>query len=120
MVRLRVRDFIQTLLEAEGEDLLGRHKSERRKMVDSPPAYRNGHGKDRKLTLGCGTITVNRPRVSGLEGRFESQVLPLFSRRTKEVNQLLPELYLHGLAWEILTWHSGGSLGKMRRSQPVQ
>jgi transposase-like protein len=33
-----------------------------------------------------------------LEERFESRVLPLFQRRTKEVGQLLPELYLHGLA----------------------
>ena len=32
MVRLKVRDFIQTLLEAEIEELLGRQKSERRQM----------------------------------------------------------------------------------------
>ena len=51
MVRMRVRDFIQTLMEAEVEELLGRHKSERRKMVESPAAYRNGHGKDRKILV---------------------------------------------------------------------
>ena len=45
-----------------------------------------------------GTITVRRPRVRGLEARFESQLLPLFKRRTEEVGRLLPELYLHGLA----------------------
>ena len=33
-----------------------------------------------------------------LEERFESRVLPLFERRTKEVRELIPELYLHGLA----------------------
>jgi putative transposase len=48
--------------------------------------------------LSCGTITLRRPRVRGTEGKFESRVLPLFSRRTQEVNQLIPELYLHGLA----------------------
>ena len=48
--------------------------------------------------MGCGTITVYRPRVRGLEERFESRVLPLFARRTKGVNQLIPQLYLHGLA----------------------
>jgi putative transposase len=48
--------------------------------------------------LSCGTITLRRPRVRGLEGKFESRVLPLFARRTREVNQLIPELYLHGLA----------------------
>jgi putative transposase len=98
MVRMKVRAFIQSLLEAEIEDLLGRQKSERRNPVDSLPGYRNGYGKERKLTLGCGTITIHRPRVRGLEERFQSQVLPLFARRTKEVNELLPQLYLHGLA----------------------
>jgi transposase-like protein len=36
--------------------------------------------------------------VRGLEERFESRVLPLFRRRTKEVGELLPQLYLHGLS----------------------
>lgn len=98
MVRMKVREFIQDLLESEVEELLGRQKSERRKLVDSPPVYRNGYGKARNLTLGCGTITVQRPRVRGLEKRFESQVLPLFKKRTPEVDRLIPELYLHGLA----------------------
>jgi transposase-like protein len=47
-----------------------------------------------------------------LEGRFESQVLPLFFRRTKEVNQLLPELYLHGLALGDFDLALRGLLGK--------
>ena len=33
-----------------------------------------------------------------LEERFESRVLPLFAKRTREVGDLIPELYLHGLA----------------------
>jgi transposase-like protein len=98
MVRMKVREFIQTLLEAEVTELLSRRKSERRTAIDSPPVYRNGYGKGRRLTLGCGTIKVNRPRVRGLESRFESRVLPLFVRRTKDVNELIPQLYLHGLA----------------------
>ena len=112
MVRVKVREFIQSLLEAEIEELLGRQKSERRKLVDSLPVYRNGYGKERKLTLGCGTITVYRPRVRGLEKRFESQVLPLFARRTPEVNQLIPQLYLHGLALGDFDLALRGLLGK--------
>jgi transposase-like protein len=45
-----------------------------------------------------GSIQVRRPRVRGLDGRFESRILPLFKRRTQELGKLLPELYLHGLA----------------------
>ena len=97
-VRKKVQEFIQSLLEEEIAELLGRQKSERRKAVDGSPAYRNGYGKGRKLTLGCGTITLRRPRVRGLEERFESRVLPLFARRAKGVNKLIPRLYLHGLA----------------------
>jgi len=46
----------------------------------------------------AGTIEIRRPRVRGLEERFESRILPLFERRTKAVGELLPELYLHGLS----------------------
>ena len=97
-VRMKVQEFIQSLLEEEVTELLGRQKSERRQAVDSPLVYRNGHGKTRRLTLGCGTVSVHRPRVRGLERRFESRVLPMFARRTKEINKLIPQLYLHGLA----------------------
>ena len=97
-VRRKVQGFIQSVLEEEVTELIGREKSERRQVVDSLPVYRNGHGKERRLTLGCGTVTVHRPRVRGLEERFESRVLPLFARRTAEVNKLIPQLYLHGLA----------------------
>lgn len=97
-VRLKMRGWIQDLLSAEVDELLGRAKSQRRQAVDAPPGYRNGYGKPRRITLSNGTITVRRPRVRGLEERFESRLLPLFVRRTPEVNELLPELYLHGLA----------------------
>ena len=97
-VRNKVQEFIQSLLEEEVTELLGRQKSERRKVVDGFSGYRNGYGKERKLTLGCGTITLCRPRVRGLQERFESRILPLFARRAKGVNELIPQLYLHGLA----------------------
>jgi len=78
--------------------LLGRGKSERRALVHAPAGYRNGHGKTRRLSMMAGTIEVKRPRVRGLEQRFESRLLPLFVRRTEQVAELLPQLYLHGLA----------------------
>ncbi|HXF94078.1 MAG TPA: hypothetical protein VNK46_15090 [Nitrospiraceae bacterium] len=36
--------------------------------------------------------------MRGLAERFVSRVLPLCKRRTKQVGELLPQLYLHGLA----------------------
>lgn len=96
--RLKVQEFVQGLLEEEVEALLGRSRHERRRAVDSQGGYRNGYGKARRLSLRTGTIELRRPRVRGLEERFESRILPLFARRSKEVGELLPQLYLHGLA----------------------
>ena len=96
--RLRIQGWLQDLLEEEITELLGRRKSERRAAVDAVEGYRNGRGKPRRLAMTAGTVTVRRPRVRGLEERFESRVLPLFVRRTEEVAELLPQLYLHGLA----------------------
>lgn len=96
--RDHVQRFLQALLEEEVTALLGRKKSARRAALDAPPGSRNGHGTPRKLALTCGTITVRRPRVRGVAERFVSRVLPLFKRRTNQVGDLLPQLYLHGLA----------------------
>jgi transposase-like protein len=97
-VRERIQAFLQAVLEEEVTAFLGRRKSERRRIVDARPGYRNGYGKPRRLGLTGGTITVRRPRLRGLEERFVSRILPLFARRTEEVGELLPALYLHGLA----------------------
>jgi transposase-like protein len=98
LVREKAQEFIQQILEEEVTELLGRGKSKRRAAVDPTPGYRNGYGKPRRLAMSSGTISLRRPRVRGLEERFESRVLPLFARRTKEVGELIPELYLHGLS----------------------
>ncbi len=96
--RLKIQGWIQELLKEEVTELLGRRKSERRAAVDGAAGYRNGYGKRRRVAMMCGTVVVKRPRVRGLEERFESRILPLFKRRTEEVGELLPQLYLHGLA----------------------
>jgi putative transposase len=97
LARQGVQRLLQQLLEEEVESVLGRARYERRE-VDAAPGYRNGYGKPRRLSAMTGTITIRRPRVRGLEARFESRLLPLFKRRTREVGRLLPALYLHGLA----------------------
>jgi len=100
--RQEIERFLQRLLEEEVTQLVGRQRSDRRKMEAphgelAPPVYRNGYGKERSLTTSSGTITVGWLRVRCLEERFESRILPLF-RRAQQVDRLLPELYLHGLA----------------------
>jgi putative transposase len=96
-VRGHVQGFIQQVLIEEVSAFLGREKSQRRRPLDER-GYRNGYGKPRRLTLSCGTITVQRPRVRDWEARFVSQVVPLFTRKSTTIEALVPQLYLHGLA----------------------
>jgi len=101
-LRQHLQGWLQDLLEEEVTTFLGRLKSKRRSsevLPGTPNAgYRNGHGKPRSVTTAVGTVTVCRPRLRGLDERFESRVLPLFAKRTPAVAELLPQLYLHGLA----------------------
>ena len=97
-LRGQVQDLVQHMLEAELTEFLGRAKSVRRSDPDNDSGYRNGYARPRKLTLSSGTIEVSRPRVRNTEEKFESRLLPLFTRRTNEVSELIPQLYLHGLS----------------------
>jgi putative transposase len=99
--RGKIQAQLQQLLEEEVTTFLGRVRHERRgtrSPVDPPVGSRNGYGKPRQFSMMNGTVTVRRPRVRDLAERFESTVLPLFTRRTREVGTMLPELYLHGLS----------------------
>jgi putative transposase len=98
MVRSKVQEYIQEILEEEIAVFLGRKKSERIQSVDGTIGYRNGYGKPKQFTVMNGTIRIRRPRVRRCEEKFESKIIPFFKRRSKEVGQLLPELYLHGLS----------------------
>jgi transposase-like protein len=95
--RSSAQTWIATVFEEEVTAFLGRTKSQRR-TEQTPEGSRNGYGRSRKLAMMNGTIEVRRPRVRDVEEKFESKVLPLFCRKTGEVSQLLPELYLHGLS----------------------
>ncbi len=109
-IREQVQTCLQRVLDEEVEALLGRARHERR-STDAAVGYRNGHGKPRQVALMNGTITIRRPRVRGLDARFESCILPLFQRRTPELAKLLPELYLHGLSSGDFTLALRGLLG---------
>ena len=97
-LRGQMQGLIQELLEQEVAEFLGRARSVRRSESDNDGGYRNGYAPPRRLTMSSGTIRVRRPRVRDTEERFESRLLPLFVHRTREVADLIPELYLHGLS----------------------
>lgn len=118
-VRVKIQSTLQSVLEEELTTFLGREKSQRRPGVDRAAGYRNGHGKPRTLALKCGTVTVRRPRARDLEERFESAVLPLFAKQSREVSALLPELYLHGLSKGDFVLALRGLLGESAALSPA-
>lgn len=95
-MRKQIQGLLQWALEEEAGEVLGREKSQRAGLKGGP--YRNGHGRPRRLTTTLGTVELRRPRVRGLEERLESRVLPWFVRSLPVVDQMIPELYLHGLS----------------------
>ena len=97
-IRAHVQGLIQDVIDEEVEDFLGRTRYERSNGAEVRKGYRNGYSPPRKLSCMTGTIEVRRPKLRGLDERFESVILPRFTRRTKAMDKMLPELYLHGLS----------------------
>lgn len=95
--------MIAAALEAEAEAYLERFRGVRGN--DGRAAVvRNGRGKPRQVTLGSGTVTIEAPRVNdkrevdGQRQKFTSAILPPYLRRSQNVAELLPVLYLRGLS----------------------
>jgi putative transposase len=97
-IRGHVQKLIQGVIDEEVEGFLGRTRYERSNGGKVRKGYRNGYSPPRRLSCMSGTIEVRRPKLRGLEERFESVILPRFTRRTKAVEKMLPDLYLHGLS----------------------
>lgn len=67
---------------------------------------RNGYHAEREVLTAAGAVTVKAPRVndkrvdpeSGERQRFSSAILPAWARKSPQVAEVLPLLYLHGLS----------------------
>lgn len=105
LAREGARRMIATALEAEVDEYVASFVEERdedgRRLV-----VRNGHARERGLTVGSGTMRLRAPRVNdkrvdeqtGERERFSSKILPAYARRSPKVTDVLPVLYLRGLS----------------------
>jgi putative transposase len=67
---------------------------------------RNGYHAEREVLTAAGAVTVKAPRVNdrrvdpetGERHRFSSAILPAWARKSPQVSEVLPLLYLHGLS----------------------
>jgi putative transposase len=104
VLREGARRMLMQAIEAEVETFLANHGSlvdeqGRRRLV------RNGHAPERQIQTGIGPLEVRRPKVRDRGGaaggkpiRFTSAVLPAYLRRTRNIEELLPWLYLKGVS----------------------
>ncbi|UXA14474.1 IS256 family transposase [Mycobacterium sp. SMC-8] len=67
---------------------------------------RNGYHQPREVLTAAGAVEVKAPRVndrrvdpdSGERHRFSSAILPAWARKSPQMSEVLPLLYLHGLS----------------------
>jgi putative transposase len=104
IAREGARRMLIAALNEEVAEFIARHRGERDEN-GLAMVVRNGVSKPRSVTLGAGTVTVEAPRVNdrrvdedGNRKRFRSQILPPYMRRSPNVTETLPILYLRGLS----------------------
>jgi putative transposase len=104
VLRTGARALLAQAVGAEVAEFLAQHadlKTEdgRQRLV------RHGHLPEREIMTGIGAVAVRQPRVRdrepGRDGeriRFSPAILPLYARRSKSLEVLIPVLYLKGIS----------------------
>jgi transposase-like protein len=104
VLRSGARQLLAQAVELEAEAFLAAMKD--LKLADGRDRLvRHGHGPARAIQTGIGPVEVSRVKIrdrgAASEGeriRFTSAILPLWARRTKSLDALLPVLYLRGIS----------------------
>jgi transposase-like protein len=105
IVRDGARQMLAAALQAEVAAYIGAHVDE----VDEHGwrlVVRNGYHAPREVTTAAAAVPVKQPRVNdkridpvtGERMRFSSAILPAWCRKSPQVSEALPLLYLHGLS----------------------
>ena len=105
IVREGARAMLAAALQAEVAAYIDAHAGE----VDETGhrlVVRNGFHQSREVVTAAGAVPVRAPRVNdkrieaetGERRRFSSAILPAWARKSPQVVQVLPLLYMHGLS----------------------
>jgi transposase-like protein len=104
VLREGARKMLMVALEQEVGEYIAAHTGER-DANGYRLVVRNGHLPERSIQTGLGSVTVRQPRVDdkrrdadGERIRFTSKILPPYLRRTKQIEELIPWLYLKGIS----------------------
>jgi len=105
IVRDGARKMLAAALQAEVaayiEQFVDQRDEDGRRLV-----VRNGYHQAREVLTAAGAVEVKAPRVNdrrvdpdtGERQRFSSAILPAWARKSPQMSEVLPLLYLHGLS----------------------
>ena len=105
IVRDGARQMLAAALQAEVaayvEQFVDQVDDNGRRLV-----VRNGYHREREVLTAAGAVSVTAPRVNdrrvdpdtGERQRFSSAILPAWARKSPQMSEVLPLLYLHGLS----------------------
>jgi len=104
ILRAGARQLLAQAVEIEVETFLATVKD--LKLADGRSrVVRHGYGPARTIATGIGPVEVARAKIrdrgtagDGERIRFNSAILPLWARRTRSLDTLLPVLYLRGIS----------------------
>ena len=99
LLRMGAKKLISQAVEAELDEMLSSHlyklEDGRRTVV------RNGYLPSRTIQTGIGEVDIKVPKIRDRSGegvKFNSSLLPPYLKRTKNMEELIPWLYLKGIS----------------------
>lgn len=92
LVRVKVEQTINAMLDAEADEIAYAARYERK---TDRKAFRAGHY-ERTLTAKAGKLSLKVPKLKG--ALFESAVIERYRRRESSVEEALMEMYLAGVS----------------------
>ncbi len=93
------RQFLVQAIEAELAEMLAGYANQ--SVEGKQAVVRNGYLPERTIQTGLGDVPVKMPKVSNRSGqgiRFNSRLVPPYLKRTKNVEEFIPWLYLKGVS----------------------
>jgi transposase-like protein len=104
IARAGARRALQQAIDDEVADYINAHR-DCRDSAGHRLVVRNGRKPPRTILSGVGPLEVSQPRVddrrvdeNGVRFRFTSKILPPYLRKTRNIEDLVPWLYLKGIS----------------------
>ena len=117
IVRKGAQKMLQAALEYEVEQFIETYKMLKDEKGNRL-AVRNGYMPDRNITTPAGKVNIKQPRIddrklkSKHDIQYSSQILPKYLRKSPNMNNLIPMLYLKGISTNDFPAALSAILGK--------